>query len=180
VLIRIQAWPHWLANSGHTGQELTETVDAAADFVAGPVNQRARNSAEESQTDGLTLRIIEFFADETRTVVGYEIEGREDEGRTAGPAGPPSLIDATGKTYRTIGATGGSSVQGRQATVVFPPVKPEAGSISSFSMALWSAGQRHTKASGGLSMLGTVGGRVQTAGSRFPLCLSRSEAAQPE
>jgi hypothetical protein len=56
--------------------------------------------------------------------------GREGEGPAAGPNAPPKLIDATGKTYRTIGAPATAGVTGRRATVLFQAIKPDAGSIT--------------------------------------------------
>jgi hypothetical protein len=128
ALIVLHSWPRWLKSSADTST--VDTLEVLADFVAGPASHVEQDSSHASEVDGLTLRIIEFFADETRTVVGYEVVGREDEGNAAGPASPPNLIDATGKSYRTIGAVGGSGVRGRQATLVFPAIEPEAGSIT--------------------------------------------------
>jgi DNA-binding CsgD family transcriptional regulator len=131
ALTLLGAWPGWFSKgAGQSAQETSQTFEALTDFVAGPVNQAPQNSVEQSDVDGLTLRIIEFFADETRTVVGYEIVGRDDEGPAAGPNAPPKLIDATGKTYRTIGAPATAGVTGRRATVLFQAIKPDAGSIT--------------------------------------------------
>jgi DNA-binding CsgD family transcriptional regulator len=127
ALIFVYALPRWMKESADPSTR--ETLEALADF-ADPASLVQHDPSRSDDLDGLTLRIVEFFADETRTVVGYEVVGREDEGKAAGPAAPPRLIDASGKAYRTIGAVGGASLQGRQATLVFPAIKPEAGSIT--------------------------------------------------
>lgn len=90
----------------------------------------AARAASESATDqGIVITITGLVADDTRTVIGLAVEGREDLGDTVFPLGRRILTDQDGRAYSEIGGSADQDNR-RHLTIMFPPLDPAASSIS--------------------------------------------------
>ncbi|MEO6044127.1 MAG: DUF4179 domain-containing protein [Tepidiformaceae bacterium] len=78
--------------------------------------------------EGVTIRITGVVADDIRTVVGLAIEGRNELGEGAFPAGQAQLVDQDGRIYREV--SGSADQQNpRLVTRYYPPLDRAARSV---------------------------------------------------
>jgi hypothetical protein len=70
---------------------------------------------------GITIRVTGFTADDTRTVVGLSIEGRDDIGDGVLPLGQAQLVDQDGRIYREMGGSA-DSMNHRLISRYYPPL----------------------------------------------------------
>lgn len=84
------------------------------------------DSAVESS--GLRLQVNAFLADESATVISYELRGREAEGSRVVSLGRPALIDASGQTH-FVQRGNKDPEDMRSGTWVFPAMAPKAGVV---------------------------------------------------
>ena len=72
-----------------------------------------------ASSNGITVKVTGFVADDTRTVVGVAVEGRDNIGDTVFPARPTVLIDQDGKAYYENGGSANQNNR-REKTIYFP------------------------------------------------------------
>lgn len=72
--------------------------------------------------DGITIRVTGFESDDTRTVVGLAVEGRDDLGAGVLPKGQAKIVDQDGQVYQEEAGTADTS-NPRLITRYYPPLK---------------------------------------------------------
>lgn len=74
---------------------------------------------------GVTITVTGFAADDTRTVIGLDVQGRPDLGPGVMPLGMAQIVDQDGRIYREDGGTA-DAVNPRLVTRYYPPLNPAA------------------------------------------------------
>jgi len=95
---------------------------ALTDAVAAPVGASVT-------VQGVTITVTGFVVDDTRTVIGLDVEGRPDLGPGVMPLGMAELVDQDGHIYREDGGTA-DAVNPRLVTRYYPPLNPSAKQLS--------------------------------------------------
>jgi hypothetical protein len=80
-----------------------------------------QNASDSFTAEGITVSLTGIAADDTRTVIGLEVSGRDEDGLMVVPLEPATITDQDGRVIRE---SGGSADQGnpRLVTRYFPPL----------------------------------------------------------
>jgi hypothetical protein len=82
-----------------------------------------------SSTNGLTLELTGFIADETQTVISYAVTGRDADGSAASDTSATVLVDTEGNSHRPDRGSADQADR-RRGTWVFPPIPAKAGTLA--------------------------------------------------
>ena len=104
----------------------------------------AQPGGQEVTQVGITVRVTGFIADDTRTVIGLIVEGRDDLGAAAFPRAQARLVDQKGRIYAESGGKADQE-NPRLSTHYFPPLDTGTTSvtleINGLSFAQWDQGR---------------------------------------
>jgi len=78
---------------------------------------------------GVTVTVTGFAADDTRTVIGLDVEGRPELGLGVMPLNGAQLVDQDGNIYQEDSGTA-DTTHPRLVTRYYPPLKPQAKQLS--------------------------------------------------